>query len=195
MRPFLVRGISNQEGLFCLSLENSTDQPSENRAGYPTMLPVQGASPNNQASPEHTDRRGGGQEKQHRDEMMTEEVGKNQTINLKTKGVLAMKRKQKQCAKISKSPEKEPFLKAQLTSRGLILDGQGVSAIRAVSLIACVALIAISVVAVVALLTESCQTRNQENEQRAVYSSQLFPEKFLEETEINVFFDNRFIDP
>ena len=103
-----------------------------------------------------------------------------------------MKRKQKQC---SKSHEKEPILKVQLTPRGFIFDGQGVSAIRAVSLIACVALVVIAAVAVVVVLTKSCQTGNLDNEQRTVYSSQPFPEKFLEETEINVFFDNRFIDP
>ena len=123
-------------------------------------------------------------------QIMTEDVGKSQRINQKTKGVFAMKRKQKQC-----SNEKEPILKVQLTPRGFIFDGQGVSAIRAVSLIACIALIAIAVVAVVVLLTKSCQTENIENEKRTVYSSKPFPEKYLEETEINVFFDNRFIDP
>lgn len=117
-------------------------------------------------------------------------VGESQRRNLRTKGVLSMKRKQTQNAQISKSSEKEPFLKAQLTPKGLNLDGQGALAIRAVSLIVCVALIAIAVVAVVVLLTKSYQTWGQEGGQQTVYSSQPLPEKILEELEINSLFED-----
>lgn len=124
-------------------------------------------------------------------------VGAEESLrkNLKMKGVLTMNRKQKQSVHISKSSEQEPFLRAQLTPKGLSFDGQGVSAIRAVALIACVALIAIAVVAIVVLFTKSYQTGSPESEHRTAYPSQPLPENVMEETGINVFFEDRTNDP
>lgn len=88
--------------------------------------------------------------------MINGDIGESemQDLTSKKKGVLAVKRKQKLNAKISESSENEPSLKAQLTTKGLTIQGQGASAIRAVSLIVCLTIIAIIVIAVVIAFVE-----------------------------------------